>query len=102
MLHITASTKILKEEARIAHNLINEIIKALRTSIAQDNLSNTIGIFVVQMPQFKVLAKDAEDAKQILRKVCTREITPKDALSKFEKAHSEIYLLDSILNQLPI
>ena len=102
MLHITASTKLLKEELRIADGLIRDIMGSLNDVMIHPskNLTNHIGIYITKMPDFKVLAKDAESAKQILRKVCSGEIGPKDAFFKFDQAHEEIHVLINVFDSI--
>ena len=102
MLHITASTKLLKEELRIADGLIRDIMGSLNDACynPSKNLTKLIGIYITQMPEFKVLAKDAESAKQLLRKVCSGEIEPKEAFLRFDKAHGEIHLLLNVFDSV--
>jgi len=102
MLHITASTKLLKEELRIADGLIRDIMGSLTAAHENSakNLTNYIGIYIREMPDFKVLAKDAEEAKQLLRKVCSGEIKPNEAFFKFAKAHEEIRVLLNVFDSV--
>ena len=90
MLHITASTKLLKEELRIADGLLKDIIVTLDNVNSETNLTKSVGIFAVQMPEFKVLTKDADSARRILRLVCTGEMHPSEAANKFRAAYLEI------------
>ena len=102
MLHITASTKTLREELRIADGLICDIKGALNDVSHQHapNLTNRIGIFITNMPEFKVLSKDAESAKQLLRKVCSGEIEPREAFLRFDKAQEEIHILINVFDSV--
>ena len=93
MLHITASTKLLKEELRIASGLIRDIMGVLSDPKSLDNLTQSVGVFVLEMPEFKVLTKDSESAKRILRKVCTGEIKPAEAFCMFDLALKEVNTL---------
>jgi len=90
MLHITGSVKVLKEELRIARGLIQDIVGVLEHVNSETNLTKSVGTFAVQMPEFKVLTKDADAAKRILRLVCTGEMQPGEAAQKFKCAYKEI------------
>lgn len=90
MLHITGSVKQLKEELRIARGLINDIVITLNNVRTETNLTQKVGTFAVQMPEFKILTKDADAAKRILRMVCTGEMQPGEAAQKFKCAYKEI------------
>ena len=93
MLHITGSMKTLKGELQSARHLLQDILGTLQSVTPDTNLTKDIGTFVVQMPEYKVLAKDSENAKQLLRKVCSGEITPDIAINKFSNALLEVNLL---------
>lgn len=99
MLHITGSMKTLKGELQSARNLLKDIIGTLQSVTPDTNLTKDVGIFVVQMPEYKVLAKDSENAKQLLRKVCSGEITPAIAIGKLNESYCEVYkLLEGLKN----
>jgi len=102
MLHITASTKTLREELRIADALIRDIMGSLNDVVMHPskNLTRNIGTYITNMPDFKVLTKDAESAKQLLRKVFSGEIEPKEAFFKFDKAHEEIHVLINMFDSV--
>ena len=93
MLHITGSMKTLKGELELAIGLCKDIIGVLDSVTSDSNLTKKVGTFILKMPDFKVLAKDTETAKQILRKVCSGELSPLDAKLKFEKALKEVTVL---------
>lgn len=100
MLHITGSMKTLREELRVANALIMDILGVLGHLKPSDNLSERVGTFVIHMPEFKVLAKDAEGAKQLLRKVCTGEILPEEAFKRFVIGQEEIHILQNMLDSV--
>lgn len=100
MLHITGSCKALREELRIANNLCNDIIGVIQNVNANTNFKKEFGVFVVQMPEFKIISKDAEAAKQLLRKVCTGELQPNELLERIECAQHEIINLRIALAQI--
>ena len=98
MLHITESTKTLRKELRVANNYINDIISVFANINSKDNLTEKIGKFVINMPEFKVLARDSEMARLILRKVCTGEINIVHASEKLIQAQDEIHALQNALD----
>lgn len=100
MLHITGSMKTLKGELQSAKGLCLDIVGSLESANPDTNLTKAIGVFVVKMPEFKILAKDAESAKNVLRKVCSGELNPKDALALFERSLSEVEMLQMMLSSL--
>lgn len=90
MLHITGSVRQLKEELRIARGLIKDVIGVLENVNPETNLTKSVGIFAVQMPEFKIIAKDADTAKRTLRMVCTGEMQPGEAAKHFKSAYQEV------------
>jgi len=97
MLHITGSVKALKEELGSAWGLCKDIIGVLNLANANTNLTKEVGIFVIQMPEYKVLAKDAESLKKLLRRVCTGEVDPHEAARKISLAAQELYAISEKL-----
>ena len=100
MLHITGSMKTLKGELYSARNVFTSIISVLKKANSSTNLTKEIGIFAKQMPEYKILAKDADSAKKIIRKVCTSELSTKEAVILFENAQKEIEMLLKMLEPL--
>lgn len=100
MLNITGSMKTLKGELLSAKGFAKDIIGALKDVTPDTNLTKNIGSFVHQIPEYKVITKDAESAKKLLRKVCTEEVEPQEAAQKFEKALQEIEEILSMLEPL--
>lgn len=93
MLHITGSVNALREEIQSAWGLSKDIIGVLNLANANTNLTKEVGIFVIQMPEYKILAKDADSLKKLLRKVCTGEVDPHEAASKIATAAQELYVI---------
>ena len=100
MLHITGSMKTLKGELYSTRNVFKGIISVLEKVDSSTNLTKELGIFAVQMPDYKILAKDADSAKKTLRKICTGELTPSEGLVKFETALKEVEKLQKMLEPL--
>ena len=93
MLHITESVKTLRKELLSIKPIFEQIINSLKSVTPQTNLTKEIGIYVVTLPNYKVLVRDAESAKDKLRKVCSGELSPADAIIKFKKALQEVNTL---------
>ena len=93
MLHITGSVKVLREEIQSAWGLSKDIIGVLNLANADTNLTKEVGIFVIQMPEYKVLTKDAESLKKLLRKVCTGEVDPHEAAHQISLGAQELYAI---------
>jgi len=100
MLHITGSMKTLKGELFSARHVCNGIISTLKKVDSSTNLTKEVGIFALQMPDYKILAKDADSAKKIIRKVCTGETSAEQASSYFESALREVEKLQKMLEPL--
>ena len=100
MLHITGSMKSLKGELYSARNVFKGIISVLEKVDSSTNLTREVGIFAMQMPDYKILAKDADSAKKVLRKVCTGELSANEALTKFKSALKEVEQLQKMLEPL--
>ena len=100
MLHITGSMKTLKGELYSARNVFKGIISVLKKVDSSTNLTKELGIFALQMPDYKIISKDADAAKKVIRKVCTGELSADEALTKFETALKEVKKLQKMLEPL--
>lgn len=100
MLHITGSMKTLKKELVSAKNFCKDVIGVLETVDANTNLTYTVGHFAVRMPEYKVLVRDADTAKRILRMVCTGEMNPLNAAKEFRSGLSQVEDLLNLLQPL--
>lgn len=97
MLHITGSVKTLREEVSSAWNLSKDIIGVLNLVGPNTNLTKEVGIFCIQMPEYKILAKDAESLKKLLRKVCSGEVDPHEAARQISSGAQELYVISEKL-----
>ena len=101
MLHITASMKTLKGELVSVKSIFTGIISVLEKVESKTNLTTELGIYAIQMPEYKVFNKDAEYAKKTIRKVCSGELSIPDALQRFRFALSEVDELVKMLDNYP-
>lgn len=105
MLHITGSMKTLREELRVADKIINNVINVLGNLKPQANLTAQVGYFLthdVFEIEFKVLARDVESAKHLLRKVCSGEVNPNDAHFRFVSAQQELHRIQNMLDSVDL
>ena len=100
MLNIVGSMKTLKGELRSSTGLILDILGVLNSVKPDTNLTKEIGTFVVNFPEYKVMAKDADSAKKLLRKVCTGEISAEEAAKHFKSAFEEVSKLLNMLEEV--
>lgn len=102
MLHSTANTKTLLSESRSATTFVYQVIDCLRAITPEKEYASYVANLIKTIPEFKDigLAKDAEEATQLLRKVCTKEVEVSDALVSFENALRELRELVVALDQM--
>ena len=100
MLAITAKVKLLKEEVFSAINVCKDIIGTLDNVTDNTNFKKEFGIFALQAPDWKILTHEKQAMQDLIRKVCTGEVSPIEARIEFEKALVELRKIDSYL-QLP-
>lgn len=100
MLAITAKVGLLKEEVYSAKNVCKDIIGSLSGADDNTNYRRVIGIFAKQAPDWKILIDEKHKMQDIIRKVCTDEISASEAKVLFEKALRELERLDTWL-QVP-
>lgn len=90
MLQITRNMQSLHVELQSAHGILKDVIGTLDGLKSDSNLTKEVGIFIIQMPSYKILTKDSEELKKLLRLVCSGEITPEDAANKCRSALAEV------------
>lgn len=101
MLQFSKNTLTLREELHTAQPLIKKILCALKNVNSKTNLTETIGVFIPQLPEFRILSRDFGNVKGILRKVCSGEVLIEDALYYFNCANQEIDYYINLYNNLP-
>ncbi len=100
MLAITAKVRLLKEEVYSAKNICKDIIGTLEGVDHYTDYRKKIGIFAVQAPDWKILTNEKHAMQDLIRKVCSGEVSSKEAKAKFEVALNELEILDKWL-QVP-
>ena len=100
MLAITAKVKLLKEEVFSAINVCKDIIGTLDTVTDNTNFKKEVVIFALQAPNWRILTNEKQSMQNLIRKVCTGEVSPIEARIEFEKALVELRKVDSYL-QIP-
>lgn len=104
MLHISRSSLTLKQELASAQGLLLDLNHLLSKVKEDENFASQIGIFMKKIPDYKVISKDAAELKQLLRSVCSYEITIEDARKIVEEAYFEVIALSDAISsfQLPV
>lgn len=71
---------LLYTELETARNLMSNIILTLENCNEESDLRKEIGIpYINKMPKFKIFEKEAAKIKEKLRKVCSGEVSLKEA-----------------------
>ncbi len=100
MLAITAKARLLKEEVSSAINVCNSILTSLSKLNDDSDYRKEIGIYAIQAPDWKILVDERKKFIDIIRQICTGEISTKDAHSLISQAILELSKLDAWL-QVP-
>jgi hypothetical protein len=70
----------LHEELTRAKHVVKDIKGSLESCTEATNLTETIGIYARQMPNFKILAEQRVSCLSFVRQVCTGELKKEEAL----------------------
>lgn len=100
MLAISAKVRLLKEEVSSSIGICSDIIATLTYLKTTDDYRQKIGIYAVQMPDWKILTDEKRGMVDTIRKVCTGEMTPNEAKEKFIIARDELKTINTQL-QIP-
>ncbi len=100
MLAITAKVKLLKGEVLSAKNICKDIIGVLSMANDSTDYRREIGIFAKQAPDWKILVAEKNKMQNVIRQVCTDEMSASEAISEFKHSLSELETLDTWL-QVP-
>lgn len=73
-----------------ARNIITDIIGSLMACNVNTNLTQDIGVFARQMPEFKILAEQRVACLSYLRQVCTGEMRLEEALELFQVVKKQL------------
>lgn len=82
----------LYKELTVAKGYVADVLGALK-KWTPETMSYTTHIskpFIKEMPKFKIMEKEAEEVKKLLRRVCTEELPIEKAIPFFEKMEKEI------------
>ena len=89
MLSITAKVRTLAKELDGMINWCFDLIGTL-DNVSEEELPDKIGIFARQMPEFKILTSERKDAIDLVRMVCTKEVTVEKAIELIISARAEL------------
>ncbi len=73
-----------------ARTIVKDIIDTLKFCNDTTNLTQNIGIFARQMPEFKILSEQKVACISYIRQVCTGEISTEKALELFHMAQKQL------------
>ena len=76
--------------ARRSLIMIKDIIGSLETCDDDTNLTQKIGIYARQMPEFKILTEQRVACLSIVRQVCTGELSLEKSLEFFHTAEKQL------------
>jgi len=97
MLPISGKMKRLNDECLRAQTVLSEVIVALSYVKPDSNLTQEIGCFLTSSRygdfRFAILKDDVHDIATLLRKVCTGEVSPVEALQICSNALTEINII---------
>ena len=100
MLAITAKVRLLKQEVASAKHLCKDIVGTLLNVTDDTDFKKEIGIFALQAPSWKILTDEKHQMQELIRKVCTGEVAPDEAVIIIQQASEEFDILDKWL-QVP-
>ena len=101
MLAITAKARLLKQEVTSAKSICKDIIGTLLNVTDDTDFKKEIGIFAIQAPNWKILTDERRQMQDLIRKVCTGEVYPNEAIVIIREALVELEWLDKWL-QIPL
>lgn len=87
---IKGKVKELHDEIWRARNVVKDIISSLESCDYNTNLTQKIGIYARQMPEFKILAEKRVSCLSCVRQVCTGEMSVEKALELFHIAEKQL------------
>ena len=89
MLSITAKVRTLAKELDGMIHLCSDLIGILRT-VSEEELPDKIGGFARNMPDYKILTNECKAARDLVRMVCTKEVTLEKAIEIVKSARAEL------------
>ena len=80
----------LHQELIRANDFVKNVICALEGCNDQTNLTETIGFFAREIPEFRILAERRVSCLSCIRQVCTGELSVEKALELFRTAEKQL------------
>ena len=87
---IKGKLEALYDEFLRAKHVVKDIIGSLELCDDNTNLTQKIGIYARQMPEFKILAEKRVSCLSCIRQVCTGEMTVEEAIKIFRTAEKQL------------
>ena len=89
MLSITAKLRTLVKELDLIIHVSSDLLGTLENCNPEE-LSDKIGVFARQMPECKILTTERKEAIDLVRMICTKEITVEKAIELVRSARAEL------------
>lgn len=89
MLSITSKLRALVGELESAIHVCDDLLGTLE-SCQVNQLTNCVGVFARQMPDYKIMREERQEAIDIIRQVCTQEMSVNKAKEIISKARAEL------------
>ena len=89
MLSITAKVRTLVKELDGMIHLCSDFIGTLENCKPKE-LPDKVGAFARNMPDYKILTNECKVARDLVRMVCTKEVTIEKAIEIVKSARAEL------------
>ncbi len=86
---MTSKLRTLVEELNSAIHICDDLLGTLEICPVSQ-LTNCVGVFARQMPDYKIMREERQEAIDIIRQVCTQEMSVNEAKEVISKARAEL------------
>ena len=89
MLSITAKVRTLVGELDLAIHVCDDLLGTLE-NCPKDQLTDRVGIFARQMPDYKILTQERKSGIDVIRQICTQELSIEEGKSIIQRSRTEL------------
>ena len=89
MLSITAKVRTLVGELDSAIHVCDDLLGTLE-NCPKEQLTDRVGIFARQMPDYKILTQERKGTLDLIRQLCTAELSIEEGRSLIRRYRSEL------------
>lgn len=97
MLSITAKVRTLVGELDSAIHVCDDLLGVLN-NCTKEQLPDRIGIFARQMPDYKIITQERKDAIDLIRQICTQELSIDKAKTLIQNTQAELKNTRKLIN----